>query len=77
MIIKVKGTVVGYLTPEVGIIEVRDHNGEPMKVEVCSISCCSMKRHCTDNYKDTFKTSKGAILVRFHVDYCCGFGCEG
>lgn len=45
MVIKVKGTVVGYLTPEVGIIEVRDHNGEPMKVEVCPISCCSMKRH--------------------------------
>ena len=29
---QVKGTVIGYLTPEVGIIEVRDSNGETKKV---------------------------------------------
>jgi len=31
-LVKVKGTVVGYLTPEVGIIEVCDAKGETMKV---------------------------------------------
>jgi len=31
-LVKVKGTVIGYLTPEVGIIEVRDSNGETKKV---------------------------------------------
>ena len=31
--IKVKGTVVGYLTPEVGIIEVQDSDGQHKKVE--------------------------------------------
>ena len=33
MNIKVKGTVMGYLTPEVGIIEVRDSKGESKKVK--------------------------------------------
>ena len=28
-----KGTVVGYLTPEVGIIEVQDSDGQHKKVE--------------------------------------------
>ena len=50
MNIKVKGTVIGYLTPEVGIIEVRDSKGESKKVKENLFHGVILGSGCKDKY---------------------------